>query len=147
MKVLTIGDKVLNLKSKRVAKIDDSVRNFCASMIGAMYENNGIGLAAPQVGVSKRIIVIDVDGAPLVMINPEIIAQSDNQVVMNEGCLSIPETYIDLKRPESISVKFRDRKGKPHHECYAGLTARVIQHEIDHLDGKLMTDYEEGVNV
>jgi len=147
MNILTIGDKVLNRKAKRVAKIDDSIRNFCASMIDAMYGNGGVGLAAPQVGVSKRIIIIDVDGAPLVMINPEIITQSDNQVVMNEGCLSIPETYIDLKRPESISVKFRDRKGRPHHNCYAGLTARVIQHEIDHLDGKLMTDYEESVNV
>jgi peptide deformylase len=147
MQILTIGDKVLNRKAKRVAKIDDSIRNFCASMIDAMYANNGIGLAAPQVGVSKRIIIIDVDGSPLVMINPEIITQSDKQVVMNEGCLSIPETYIDLNRPESISVKFRDRKGIPHHNSYSGLTARVIQHEIDHLDGKLMTDYEESVNV
>ena len=141
MEVLTIGDKVLTRKSKRVAKVDDALRNFCASMIDVMYAQQGIGLAAPQVGVSKRIIVIDVNGEPLVLINPEIIAQSDNQVVMNEGCLSIPGEYMDIKRPESISVKFRDRKGRTHLNSYSGLTARVIQHEIDHLDGKLMVDY------
>ena len=115
--------------------------NCVVSILNLCYANQWCGLEAPPGVWSKRIIVIVVNGDPLVLINPEIISQSDNQVIMNEGCLSIPGEYMDIKRPESISVKFRDRKGRTHLNTYSGLTARVIQHEIDHLDGKLMVEY------
>ena len=136
--IRTLGDKVLTQKAKRVSRVDDTIRNFCASMVDTMLENKGIGLAANQVGVLKRIIVVLIDDNPVVMINPEVVEFSKNLVMMNEGCLSIPGEYFDIKRPESIKVKYRDLKGKPHFETYSGLTSRVIQHEIDHLEGVTM---------
>ena len=136
--IRTLGDKVLTQKAKRVASIDDTIRNLCASMVETMVANEGIGLAANQVGVLKRIIVI-VDGNDVkVMINPELLNCSDTKVIMDEGCLSIPETFLKIARPETIRIKYRDLRGKPHAEMYHGLTARVIQHEIDHLDGITM---------
>lgn len=136
--IRTLGDKVLTQKAKRVASIDDTIRNLCASMVETMVANEGVGLAANQVGVLKRIIVI-VDGNDVkVMINPELLNCSDTKVIMDEGCLSIPETFLKIARPETIRVKYRDLRGKPHAELYYGLTARVIQHEIDHLDGITM---------
>ena len=139
--IRTLGDKVLTQKAKRVASIDDTIRNFCASMIETMIANDGIGLAANQVGVLKRIIVV-LDGQDVkVMINPEILNCSDTKVIMDEGCLSIPETYLKIARPETVRVKYRDLRGKPHAELYHGLTARVIMHEIEHLDGVLMVEH------
>lgn len=140
--ILTIGDKTLKKKAKRVANIDDTLRTFCASMVNTMYENNGIGLAAPQVGVLKQVIVVDKGNKEaLVLINPEIIFESDEKVSMEEGCLSIPEKFDHVTRAKSISVKFRDTKGRTHFNTYDGLLARVIQHEIDHLHGKLFVEY------
>ena len=138
--IKTVGDKVLRQTAKRVANIDDTLRSICASMCDTMYENNGVGLAAPQVGISKRIIVVDNNGKPLILINPEIVFFSDNKIEMEEGCLSVPEEVKTILRSESVKIKYRDTKGKPHIETYDGLIARVIQHEIDHLDGILMTD-------
>lgn len=136
--IRTVGDKVLTQKSKRVAQIDDTIRNLCASMVETMVANEGIGLAANQVGVLKRIIVI-LDGENVkVMINPELLNSSDTKVIMDEGCLSIPGTYLKIARPETIRIKYRDLRGKPHAETYCGLTARVVQHELDHLDGITM---------
>jgi len=136
--IRTLEDKVLYQKAKRVAHIDDTIRNLCASMVETMVANNGIGLAANQVGVLKRIIVI-LDGDDVkVMINPEMLNCSDTKVIMDEGCLSIPEKFLKIARPETIRIKYRDLSGKPHAEQYRGLTARVIQHEIDHLDGITM---------
>jgi peptide deformylase len=105
-----------------------------------MYVNKGIGLAAPQVGIHKRIIIIDHEGTPLTLINPEITDTSTTQVIMNEGCLSVPEHYEDKERPESITVRYRNLKGKPVKETFTGLLSRIIQHEIDHLDGIIFTD-------
>ena len=140
--ILTIGDKKLKRKSKRIDKIDDTIRTLCASLVETMYANNGIGLAAPQVGIHKRIIIVDKgDKEPIILINPEIIFSSESLIEMEEGCLSVPNTFETLKRPESISVKFRDTKGRTHFNTYDGLIARVIQHEIDHLDGKLFIEY------
>ncbi len=138
MEIKTLGDKVLKQKSKRVDHIDDTIRNFCAVMIDTMIKNNGIGLAANQVGVLKRIIVILDDGNIKVMINPEIIEFSESKSFFDEGCLSIPETFLKIERPEDIKVKYRDLKGKPHIETYTGLSSRIIQHEINHLDGITM---------
>jgi peptide deformylase len=138
MEILKLGDKILTQKAKRVASVDDSIRNLCASMTKTMLENEGIGLAANQIGILRRIIIVLIDETPVAMINPEIIEFSKNLVMMNEGCLSIPGEYLDIERPESIKIKYRDLKGKPHIESYSGLTSRVIQHEIDHLDGYTM---------
>lgn len=140
MEIKTLGEKVLTQKAKRVASIDDTTRTLCASMIKTMLANEGIGLAANQVGVLKRIIVVLDGDNPKVLINPEITEYSSSNVVMNEGCLSIPGEYLDIERPEEVVVKYRDTKGKPHIERFSGLTSRVIQHEVDHLDGIVMTD-------
>lgn len=146
MQILTVGDKTLRRKAKRVANVDDTIRTLCASLVNTMYQNNGIGLAAPQVGILKSIIVVDVKGEPLVLINPEIVSKSTDTIAMEEGCLSIPGEYKDIRRPDRITVKYRDTKGRAHLECYTGLTSRIIQHEVDHLLGVLMLDYEENVN-
>jgi peptide deformylase len=138
MEILKLGNKILKQKAKRVSSVDDSIRNLCASMIKTMLENEGIGLAANQIGILKCIIIVLVDETPVAMINPEIVEFSNQLVMMNEGCLSIPGEYLDIERPESIKVKYRDLKGKPHIESYSGLTSRVIQHEIDHLYGVTM---------
>jgi peptide deformylase len=140
--IRTLGDKVLTQKAKRVASVDDTIRNLCTSMIDVMIKNNGIGLAANQVGILKRIIIVSDEGNIRVMINPEIVEFSENTCMMEEGCLSIPETYLPISRAENIKVKYRDLKGKPHFETYSGLTARIIQHEIDHLDGITMDTLE-----
>jgi peptide deformylase len=136
--IRTLGDKVLTQKAKRVASVDDTIRTLCVSMIDAMIKNEGIGLAANQVGILKRIIVVSDEGKISVMINPEIVEFSEKTCIMDEGCLSIPETYLPIIRYETVKVKYRDMKGKPHIESYSGLTARVIQHEVDHLDGITM---------
>lgn len=138
--IRTIGDKVLTQKSKRVSNVDDCVRNLCAKMCDMMYANNGIGLAAPQIGSLKRIIVIDQKGIPLVMINPEILHFSENVIEMEEGCLSIPGKFETISRPETIKVKYKNLKGKPNIKIFDNLSARIIQHEVDHLDGILMIE-------
>ena len=136
--IRTLGDKVLTQKAKRVASVDDTIRTLCVSMIDAMIKNEGIGLAANQVGILKRIIVVSDEGKISVMINPEIVEFSEKTCILDEGCLSIPETYLPIIRYETVKVKYRDMKGKPHIQSYSGLTARVIQHEVDHLDGITM---------
>lgn len=136
--IRTLGDKVLAQKAKRVASIDDTIRNLCASMIDTMIKSGGIGLAANQVGILKRIIVVSDESDIKVFINPEITYFSEQKVSLDEGCLSIPETFLAIIRSENIIVKYRDLKGKPRMERYFGLTSRVIQHEVDHLDGITM---------
>ena len=136
--ILTLGHKTLTQKARRVSSVDDTIRTLCVSMMNTMLENNGVGLAANQVGVLKRIIVVLIDEKPTVMINPEILEYSETLCEMEEGCLSIPGEYINITRPETVKVKFRDTKGKPHIGYYSGLTSRVMQHEIDHLDGITM---------
>lgn len=138
--IRTLGDKVLTQKAKRVANVDDSIRNICISMVDTMNANNGVGLAANQVGILKRIVVIKDGEEDKVMINPEIVEYSQEICDMKEGCLSIPDTFLDIQRPETIKVKYRNMKGKPQFETYYGLTSRIIQHEIDHLDGIVMVD-------
>ena len=138
LNILTSENKLLHKKSKRVANVDDSIRSLAFDMIETMKSANGVGLSAPQVGVLKHIIVVDHHGEPIVMINPVITKVSDEQVEMEEGCLSCPDVFRMISRPESLSVKYRDLDGKPHFERYNGLTARIIQHEILHLYGELI---------
>ena len=130
-----------------VADLSDDLRRLADDMLETMYDAPGIGLAAPQVGVLDRLIVLDCvkeEGAaprPLVMFNPEIVAGSDERNTYEEGCLSIPEQYADVTRPRDVQVRWIDRDGKEQSEEFTGLWATCVQHEIDHLDGKLFIDY------
>lgn len=141
----TLGNRVLRKPAKRISKVDESVRDLARDMLRSMYSAKGIGLAAPQVGVHKQILVIDLDlenstNPPLVLINPEIITTSATLETYEEGCLSIPEVYMDVIRPSSIKVSFRDEMGRPKKMNADGLIGRCIQHEIDHLNGVLFVD-------
>ena len=115
-------------------------------MLETMYDAPGVGLAGPQIGIMKRIIVMDCEkepdaARPLAMINPEIIASSEETSVYEEGCLSIPEQYAEVTRPAVVTVRWQDVTGESHEEEFSGLWATCVQHEIDHLDGKLFIDY------
>lgn len=137
--------EVLRQKAKKIAHIDSSVRKLAQDMLDTMYANTGVGLAAPQVGVSKRMMVIDVADEdaphkPIVFINPEIVAK-EGELVGSEGCLSFPGVYFEVKRFNKITVKFQNLSGKDVKLTAEGdLLCRAIQHEIDHLDGELFID-------
>lgn len=137
--ILTDENKLLRKKSKRVASIDDSIKNLCVSLIDTMISNNGVGLAAPQCGVLKQIVIALIDNEPKIFINPEIISTSNELVSGEEGCLSIPGTFIEKNRYNTVTVRYRNIKGRPCLDTYEGLSARILQHEIDHLHGILMT--------
>lgn len=142
LNILHDGDEILKRLSCSVI-LDDGVREFIGSMKETMIDANGIGLAAPQVGRNIRVIVVKLQyGDIQEMINPAIKWYSDHVVKVEEGCLSIPGKYIELIRPSKISVSFQDLSGKYKRWKLKSLEARVVQHEIDHLDGILMTDYE-----
>jgi len=141
----TLGNRALRKPAKRISKVDESIRELARDMLRSMYSAKGIGLAAPQVGVEKQLLVIDLDlenstNPPLVLINPEIIASSASVETYEEGCLSIPEVYMNVIRPSSIKVSFRDEMGRPKKMNADGLLGRCIQHEIDHLNGVLFVD-------
>ncbi|MDI9483281.1 MAG: peptide deformylase [Bacillota bacterium] len=135
----TKGDDVLRKKCKPVKKIDKRLQELVDDMIETMYDANGIGLAAPQVGILKRVVVIDIGEGPMVLINPEIISQSGEQVEV-EGCLSIPGIWGEVKRPAQIVVKALDREGKSRKIEGTDMLARVLSHETDHLEGVLFED-------
>ncbi len=140
-------DPRLKKTSAPVADLSDELRSLADDMLETMYHAPGIGLAAPQVGILQRLIVADCakdDDAPprpLVMFNPQVIASSDETNVYEEGCLSIPEQFADVTRPADVEVRWLDRDGKEQSEVFTGLWATCVQHEIDHLDGKLFIDY------
>lgn len=140
------GSNVLRKKAAPVRVVDSLLASFLDDMVETMHANNGVGLAAPQVGVSKRVIVADIyDGdPPIKMINPRIVERS-GQILGLEGCLSIPNVYGDVERAERVTVKGLNEKGKPVTIECSGLLARVFQHEIDHLDGKLFTDFATNI--
>ena len=140
-----IGDRALRSPAKRIAKVDDSVRKLVQEMLQTMYSSDGIGLAAPQVAVGKQLIVIDCDpenaaNPPLVLINPKITKYSSDLCTGEEGCLSIPGVYLDVVRPKTVQVTFKDENGRPRKLKAKGLLARAIQHEMDHLTGVLFVD-------
>ena len=130
-----------------VASVDAEMRALADDMLETMYDAPGIGLAAPQIGVTQRLIVMDCvkeeDAAPqpMVLFNPEVTWVSDETNVYEEGCLSIPEQYAEVTRPAEVRVRWTDVDGKPQEEQFDGLWATCVQHEIDHLNGKLFIDY------
>ena len=133
------GDEVLRKKCKPVTKMNARIRELIGDMFDTMYESNGVGLAAPQVGILKRIVVIDVmDGRPLTLINPEIIEATGEQHEP-EGCLSVPGQYGIVSRPAFVKVRAQDRFGNYFEASGEGLTARCFAHEIDHLNGIVFT--------
>ena len=146
-KILTEPDPFLRQKSTDVEKVDNNIRKLMDDMLETMYAAPGIGLAAPQIGVLSRIIVMDcekeedADPNPIVMINPEITAQSEETNVYEEGCLSIPEHYAEVTRPKEVEVAWIDVNGVARKQGFDGLWATCVQHEIDHLNGKLFIDH------
>lgn len=140
LQVREIGDPVLRTKSKEIDKINDKINSLIDNMFETMYAEDGVGLAAPQVGILKRIAVVDIgEGNEIVLINPEII-ESNGKAIMEEGCLSIPGQLGEVIRSEEIKVRSLNREGKKIEFEAAGFEARAIQHEIDHLDGVLFVD-------
>jgi peptide deformylase len=144
--IIIAPDPRLKLKCKPVAKVDAKVARLMDDMLETMYAAPGIGLAAPQVGVTQRIIVLDVaredeKPAPLKMANPELVWVSDEDVTYNEGCLSLPEHYADVVRPKAIRVRYLDHQNEIRELQAEGLLATCIQHEMDHLDGVLFVDH------
>ena len=149
--IVEIPDPRLRLISKPVESITDETRAFVQDMIDTMYAAHAIGLAAIQVGVDQRILVIDLQEekdeddkpikAPKAYINPEVLSVSDETSTYNEGCLSIPEQYADVQRPASCRVRWQDETGAAHEEELTGLLATCMQHEIDHLNGVLFIDH------
>lgn len=140
-----LGDRVLRQPAKRVAKVDDEVRQLVREMLQTMYSADGIGLAAPQVAVQKQLIVIDCEPdeaatPPLILINPTVKQASRDVCTVQEGCLSIPGVYLDVIRPAAIEVSFKDENGRPRSIQATGLLARAIQHEMDHLNGVMFVD-------
>ena len=145
-KILTEPDPFLRQKSKKVEKVDDTIRSLMDDMLETMYDAPGIGLAAIQIGVPKRIIVIDLakdseEKKPMYLINPEIISKSNKDATYEEGCLSVPDQFAEIDRPEKCHIKFLDYNGKEQSLDAKGLLATCIQHEMDHLEGILFIDY------
>lgn len=140
-----LGDRILRQNTKRISKVDETVRQLAREMLQTMYSSDGIGLAAPQVAVHKQLLVVDCDPSnaanpPFILINPKITSYSKDLCDAEEGCLSIPGVYLDVTRPKAIEVSFKDENGRPQRMKAKGLLARVIQHEIDHLNGVLFVD-------
>ena len=143
--IITAPDPRLKLKADPVTEVDDTVRRLVADLLDTMYAAPGIGLAAPQVGVSKRVVVVDVaeadeDKRALKLINPELVWVSDDDFKYEEGCLSLPEHYAEVVRPRAIRLRHLDEGGKECELEAEGLLATCIQHEMDHLDGILFVD-------
>jgi len=144
--LVILPDKRLRLVSKPVEKVDASVRKLVEDMFETMYEAPGIGLAAIQIGDARRVVTMDLskkddEKKPRVFINPEVVAESEEMSVHEEGCLSIPEYYEEVERPAVVTVRYLDLDGKQHEEEASGLFATCIQHEIDHLNGVLFIDH------
>jgi len=144
--IIILPDKRLRLPSEPVKRIDGSIRALVEDMFETMYDAPGIGLAAIQVGVAKRIVTMDLskkddERAPHVFINPEVVWASDEKSTYEEGCLSIPEYYEEVERPAQVKVKYLDLDGKEHEIEASGLLATCLQHEIDHTNGVLFIDH------
>ncbi|MEO7690356.1 MAG: peptide deformylase [Sphingomonas sp.] len=151
--ILEVPDPGLRAVAKPVAQIDESVRTIISDMFDTMYDARGIGLAATQVGIEQRVVVIDLQEpesdaedakpvrAPLVFVNPELVSVSEETGIYNEGCLSIPDQYAEVERPARCRVKWLDGEGAAHEADFDGLLSTCIQHEIDHLNGVLFIDH------
>ncbi|PXV69949.1 peptide deformylase [Halanaerobium congolense] len=140
LQIREIGDPVLRSKSKKIDKVTKKTNDLIDNMFDTMYEEDGVGLAAPQVGILKRIAVVDIrEDNKVVLINPEII-EEEGKAIMEEGCLSIPGETGDVIRSQKIKVRSLNREGKQIEFEAEGFEARAIQHEMDHLDGVLFVD-------
>ena len=149
--IIEVPDPILRSTSAPVERVDDELRGLIASMFQTMYAAPGIGLAAVQVAVPRRLFVIDLQDPeeeggepvkkPLVFINPEILTSSDETNVYNEGCLSIPDQYAEVERPARVRARWLDENGKAHDEELDGLLGICLQHEMDHLEGILFIDH------
>ena len=149
--IIEAPDPRLKVISTPVETVDDALRALIDDMFETMYDAPGIGLAAVQVGVAKRVLVIDLQEKdeetgetirdPLVFINPEIVEESDDSTVYNEGCLSVPDQYADVERPSVIKATWLDRDGNAHAKTIDGMLATCLQHEMDHLEGILFIDH------
>lgn len=147
LSIIKLPDPILRAKSAAIERVDGDVRRLIDDMLATMYAAPGIGLAAVQVGVPRRLVVLDTsekeeesEGA-IVMINPEIVRLGDEMLPYEEGCLSIPDVRVEIERPSSLTVRFLDRDGHPQTLDADGLLATAIQHEMDHLDGRLIIDF------
>ncbi|WP_281016815.1 MULTISPECIES: peptide deformylase [unclassified Minwuia] len=144
--IITAPDPRLKVRSEAVGQIDDELRAFMDDMLETMYDAPGVGLSAIQVGVPKRVMVVDCadDGAaanPIYLINPEILESSEDLRAYEEGCLSLPEQYAEVERPATIRVKYLDQHGATQELTADGLLATCIQHEMDHFEGILFVDH------
>lgn len=144
--ILIHPDPRLKKVATPVPDLSDKLRTLADDMLETMYDAPGIGLAAPQIGVLERVIVLDCaekdqEPQPLVMFNPEILLSSDDTNVHEEGCLSIPDQFAEVTRPSDVRVGWIDKDGNPREQEFDGLWATCVQHEIDHLNGKLFIDY------
>lgn len=134
-----VGDPILRKKCRKVEKIDDRLLTLLEDMVDTMYKEEGVGLAAPQVGILKRAVVIDIGEGPIKLINPEVIYE-EGESIEEEGCLSIPDESGKVKRPEKVKVKYMDTEGNEKIIEGEEFLARALCHEIDHLEGILYTD-------
>ena len=144
--ILTIPDRLLRKKAIPIERVDEELRRLIDDMLATMYNAPGIGLAAPQIGVSRRLIVMDpakdeAPKAPIIMVNPEILERSDELRVHEEGCLSIPDYTAEIERPATTRVAYIDREGRKQETELKGIWSTLVQHEIDHLNGILFIDY------
>ena len=145
-KIIILPDPILRKVSKPVSQVDKEIKSLMDDMLETMYAAKGIGLAAVQIGILKRIIVIDLSKEgekkePIFIVNPEIISKSKNLISYEEGCLSIPNQFAEIERPNTCKIKFLDYMGEKKELEAKGLLATCIQHEIDHLNGILFIDY------
>lgn len=146
LKVLRFPDPKLRTVAKAIEKVDDNIRQLVADMYETMYDKAGVGLAATQVDVHQRVVVTDCPieedkPNPITFINPKIIHKSDEFEISQEGCLSVPEIYADVERAKVVTINAQNEQGETFEMTCEGLLAVCIQHEIDHLDGKLFVDY------
>lgn len=148
--ILIAPDPQLKKAAAPVEQVDDQIRRLMNRMLETMYEANGIGLAAPQVGVLKRVIVVDIappdaPAEPMRLADPEILWHSDDAVAGEEGCLSLPDQYAEVARPSQIRLRYLDERNESREIEADGLLAKCIQHEIDHLDGVLFVDHVSAI--
>ena len=144
--ILTIPDPVLRKQAKPIERVDAALRRLMDDMLATMYDAPGIGLAAPQIGVSRRLIVMDpakedAPRTPVIMVNPEILERSEEMRLHEEGCLSIPDFTAEIERPATTRVSFIDPQGERQEMALQGIWSTLVQHEIDHLNGVLFIDY------
>ena len=145
--IITLPDPILRQVSQPVERVDDELRQLFDDMLATMYDAPGIGLAGIQVAVPKRVLVLDVgdeeseEKHPICMANPEIVSKGDATRVYEEGCLSIPDVRVEIERPSEVTVRYIDRDGNQQELQAEGLLATAVQHEIDHLDGRLIVDF------